>query len=89
MKALVRVTIHIVFFYIAAGPKAWPLVGNLPEVARERTRGVEDNIWHQYYLQYGPICRIKLGEHAVHVMTASAKSRHSTKLMHSAFEDAV
>jgi len=41
------------------GPKGWPLVGCLPEMMKNREKTGDDLLWHKYYLQYGPIYKLK------------------------------
>lgn len=41
------------------GPKAWPLVGNIPDLIKHMSKAGEESVYHQWHLKYGPIYRMK------------------------------
>ena len=41
------------------GPKAWPLIGNIPEMIKNYTKTREESLYHQWHLKYGPIFQMR------------------------------
>ena len=45
------------------GPKGFPIIGSLLDLARNLTKAGDENYFHQQLLKYGPIVKIPiLGE---------------------------